>query len=72
MPELAEVFRTFGPAYLERFGERMPQSHRRALVDLVLCRTEVMGGHLAKIVIESKKVEPATVTLAEKHLESLT
>jgi len=48
VPELAEVFRTFGPAYLERFGERMPQSHRRALVDLVACRTEVMGGHLAQ------------------------
>jgi hypothetical protein len=48
MPELAEVFRTFGPAYLERFGERMPPSHRRALSDLVACRTEVMGGHLAQ------------------------
>jgi hypothetical protein len=48
MPELAEVFRTFGPAYLERFGGRMPPSHRRALSDLVACRTEVMGGHLAQ------------------------
>lgn len=48
MPEMAEVFRTFGPAYLERFGERMPPSHRRALSDLVACRTEVMGGHLAQ------------------------
>ena len=48
MPELAEVFRSFGPAYLERFGERMPPSHRRALFDLVACRTEVMGGHLAQ------------------------
>lgn len=48
MPELAEVFRTFGPAYLERFGGKIPPSHRRALTDLIACRTEAMGGHLAE------------------------
>ena len=48
MPELAEVFRTFGPAYLDKFGERMPPSHQRALSDLIACRTDVMGGHLAQ------------------------
>lgn len=48
MPELAEVFRSFGPAYLEHFGERLLPSHRRALSDLTACRTEAMGGHLAQ------------------------
>ncbi len=46
MPELVEVFRSFGPAYLARFGERLPPSHQRALTDLTACRTEAMGGHL--------------------------
>mgnify|MGYP006294423849 FL=1 len=36
----------FGPGYLERLGERMPDPHRRALFDIVSCRTEAMGGHM--------------------------
>jgi hypothetical protein len=43
--EVADVFRQFGPSYLEAFGERMPPSHRRAIEDIVACRTPAMGGH---------------------------
>jgi hypothetical protein len=43
--EVADVMRRFGPDYLERFGERMLPSHRRALQDIMDCRTAQMGGH---------------------------
>ena len=46
MPELAEVFRLYGPAYLEKHGTTMLPSHRRVLRDIVDCRTAVLGGHL--------------------------
>jgi hypothetical protein len=46
MVELADIFRRYGPDYIEHFGSRMLPSHRRALHDIVACRTEQMGGHL--------------------------
>jgi len=46
MVELADIFRRYGPDYIDRFGTRMLPSHRRALHDIVACRTEQMGGHL--------------------------
>jgi len=46
MPELAEIFRAYGPRYLEEFADRMPPSHHRALRDIVDCRTEGSGGRL--------------------------
>ena len=46
MVELADIFRRYGPDYIQRFGIRMLPSHHRALHDIVACRTEQMGGHL--------------------------
>lgn len=46
MVELADIFRRYGPDYTDRFGSRMPPSHRRAIHDIVNCRTQVMGGHV--------------------------
>jgi hypothetical protein len=46
MPEGAEVVRRDGPDDRERFGEGLLPSHRRALDDLVHCRTAALGGHL--------------------------
>lgn len=44
MPELAAVFRSAGPAYRALYVERMLPSHRRAMVDIVDCRTPALGG----------------------------
>jgi len=44
--ELAEIFRRYGSAYREKFGERMPSSHRRAMAAIEQCRTETLGGHV--------------------------
>jgi len=46
MPELAEIFKAHGPKYLEEFKDRMLPGHRRALQDIVDCRTEALGGRL--------------------------
>lgn len=46
MIELAEVVNKHGPEYLEKFGNRMPHNHKRALFAITACRTEEMGGHL--------------------------
>jgi hypothetical protein len=46
MIELAEVVNKHGPEYLEKFGDRMPHIHKRALFAITACRTEEMGGHL--------------------------
>jgi len=44
--ELADVFRRFADAYLAAHGTAMPASHRRAIADIIACRTEALGGHL--------------------------
>lgn len=46
MVELADIVRSHGNAYLEKFGGRMPTGHRKAIEAIVSCRTEAMGGHL--------------------------
>jgi hypothetical protein len=46
MLELADVFRLYGPTYLQRFGDRMPYRHLQAIQDIRDCRTEALGGHV--------------------------
>ncbi len=46
MVELADIFRDAGPAYLQRFGDRMLPSHRRVLRNIVACRTPALGGQM--------------------------
>ncbi len=44
--DLAEIFRQYGPAYRERFGDKMPSSHKAAMKAIEQCRTEALGGQL--------------------------
>ena len=46
MIELADIFRTYGPAYRAKFGDRMPLSHLRAMRAIERCRTPALGGHV--------------------------
>ena len=46
MPELADILRLHGPAYLAKYHDRLLPSHRRAIQDLCACRTQALGGHL--------------------------
>jgi hypothetical protein len=44
--ELADIFRLHGPTYLQKYGERMPPSHIRAIADIIDCRTSALGGQI--------------------------
>lgn len=43
---LAEIFRQYRETYLARYGQRILPSHRRALSDIIQCRTEALGGQV--------------------------
>jgi len=43
MEKINEIFRTFGPEYIERYGEAIPQEHRKAIQAFRDCRTEACG-----------------------------
>jgi Transposase zinc-binding domain len=44
MSEVADAFRRFGNSYEELHGAAMLPSHRRAIADIIACRTEALGG----------------------------
>jgi hypothetical protein len=46
VPEIADVFRRHAKAYMDKYGQAMPQSHPRAMADIMNCRTEALGGHV--------------------------
>jgi len=46
MVELANIFREYGPAYRDKYGDRMLSSHLAAMRAIEQCRTEMLGGHL--------------------------
>ena len=46
MIEIAEVFRRFAADYLDAHGAAMPPSHRRAIQDILDCRTAALGGQV--------------------------
>jgi hypothetical protein len=43
MENLNDIFRTFGPEYIERFGDGLPKEHRKAMDAILKCRTEEAG-----------------------------
>jgi len=46
MPELADIFRACGAEYRQQYGERMLPSHKRAMRDIIRCRTKALGGEV--------------------------
>jgi hypothetical protein len=46
MTEIADVFRRFAADYLDAHGASIPPSHRRAIEDILDCRTAVLGGQV--------------------------
>jgi hypothetical protein len=43
MTTINEIFRTFGPEYLERYAKIMPKIHRKVIAAISGCHTEVCG-----------------------------
>jgi Putative transposase/Transposase zinc-binding domain len=43
MTTINEIFRTFGPEYLERYCRVMPEVHHKVIDAIIACRTELCG-----------------------------
>ena len=43
METIKDIFTTYGPEYIERFGEAMPAEHRKAIHAIINCRTQEYG-----------------------------
>jgi hypothetical protein len=43
MVSINEIFKTFGPEYLARYGQQMPENHRKTINAIVSCRTKDRG-----------------------------
>ena len=44
--ELAEIFRRYGPAYRQKYANKLLSSHRQAMHAIERCRTEALGGQV--------------------------
>jgi hypothetical protein len=44
--ELADIFRQYGPAYRQKYAERLLSSHKRAMRAIEQCRTPALGGQV--------------------------
>ena len=44
--EVADVIRSCRDAFLQRYGANLATEQRRALDDLISCRTAALGGHV--------------------------
>ena len=45
-PEVADVFRRYGDAYLEQHGDSLSTAQRRVMTAIEICRTAALGGHV--------------------------
>jgi hypothetical protein len=46
--EVADIFRRYGPEFLEQSGGRLSREQRRVLRDVSQCRTAALGGHVSE------------------------
>jgi len=43
---ITTIFRNHAPAYIEKFRDKIPIEHQKAIQDICNCRTDALGGHL--------------------------
>lgn len=44
--DITTIFRKYAPAYIEKFRDRIPVEHQKAIYDICNCRTDALGGHI--------------------------
>lgn len=44
--ELADIFRSCGPAYRQKYGGRIPSNHLQVMRAIENCRTQALGGQV--------------------------
>jgi hypothetical protein len=47
-PEVADIFRHFGPAFRDQHGAALSGARRRAMIAIESCRTAALGGHVER------------------------
>jgi len=48
MKTIKDIFRAYGPEYIQRFGNDMPREHRKVIDAIINCRTEYYGASIFK------------------------
>jgi hypothetical protein len=43
MSKIQNIFVEYAPAYLDRFGYKMPENHKKVISDIIACRTQAFG-----------------------------
>ena len=43
MTSISEIFRTFSPEYMDRFGDSIPKDHLKTITAINQCGTEAAG-----------------------------
>ncbi len=43
MGAIQEIFRRYGPSYIDKFGDKMPANHLKTIESIINCRTGVFG-----------------------------
>jgi len=46
MIDIADIFRKHGKSYLDKYSTNMLSSHKKAIKDILKCRTPIMGGRV--------------------------
>ena len=45
-PVIQDIFRQYGPAYLQKFGAKIPALHKKTLWAIINCRSKSLGGEV--------------------------
>jgi Putative transposase/Transposase zinc-binding domain len=64
--EVADVIRSHGEAFLQKYGSHLTPTQKKALRDLALCRTAALGGHVERC-LDCGHERPAYNSCRNRH-----
>ncbi len=64
--EVADVIRSHGEAFLQKYGRHLTATQKKALRDLALCRTAALGGHVERC-LDCGHERPAYNSCRNRH-----
>jgi Putative transposase/Transposase zinc-binding domain len=64
--EVADVIRSHGAAFLQKYGSHLSATQKKALRDLALCRTAALGGHVERC-LDCGHERPAYNSCRNRH-----
>ena len=64
--EVADVIRSHGAAFLQKYGSHLSATQKKALRELALCRTSALGGHMERC-LDCGHERPAYNSCRNRH-----